>query len=293
MVTTILAALPGFFSYRIVVRKALGLACLLHVVAPMTKHLVVCVLLFCALGLVSIRSARAKLVLFSAGTQTEAARQSHIISDAPLLPPSAPYNGQILLASPTSDLHLGALESLAVAESLLPRSGVSSRLEPSELSDQAVPFYRREAWNCMESVNFATSLSRTRAIYTQWPLEIYSDNLEFDDTWNKLEKTFRRGDVVVFWIRERINGNREFDFATHVQVCLGRFDEMWGANNEPRFELVRGVPAPTKKWWVCSSREYYQALFSHDATWRALGHDRRYYVVVYRCPESRGGLVSR
>jgi hypothetical protein len=60
---------------------------------------------------------------------------------------------------------------------------------------------------------------------------------------------------------------------------------MWGANNEPRFNLVGGVPAPTGLWWVCSSREYYDALIASDSAWRAIGHQRQYFITVYHCPD--------
>lgn len=262
----------------------------------MMKHLGI-VLLACAIVLLSLRSARARHIFIPSKNPSAAALGLSVtaLSDAPLTPPTANVSGvdQKSATMPILGAQLSPLESLAVAESLLPRSGVSTRPEMNRVdaSEGPAPFYSREAWNCMESINFATSLSRSSTVYTTWPVEIISQNLDSDSTWRQLESTLRRGDVVVFWVRERINGAREFDFATHVQICLGLSHEMWGANNEPRFDLINGVPAPTKKWWVCSAQEYYQAMAAQDPVWRTLGHERRYYVVVYHCPESRGELV--
>ncbi len=182
------------------------------------------------------------------------------------------------------------LGSLSLAESLLPKCGISSRKpRPFGLYNQIFA-QEPDVWNCLESVNFATSLSRTNSIYTHWRNDVLWMNQQSEATWEYLDRTLRRGDVVCFGVVDRVGNNLPITYSTHVQVCLGSAAEMWSANNEPRFVLDKNkVPAPTGMWWVCSVRDYYQALMNSDAAWRSLGHYRQYYLVVYHCPETHMG----
>jgi len=139
-------------------------------------------------------------------------------------------------------------------------------------------------FSCFESVNYLTTGDATKCAYRSWPSEDLT-NLDESATWDALEESLKTGDVVEFVAKVRINGGTTTTSPFHAQLCVAEGGLMAGANNEPRFRLVNGVPSGTNVWNVCTSRQYYLAARDMDAMWAAYGNEHTYRVVVYRHPE--------
>ena len=142
-----------------------------------------------------------------------------------------------------------------------------------------------DSFNCFESVNYMMTGNPNLFAYREWPTEKISTQTTDDwAMWVELQSSLRPGDVVEFHIRQRIANGEWSDGVCHAQLCIAAGGVMYGANTEPRFEIANGAPSPTRRWWLCSPRDYYEALRSVDADWEKIGHEREYSVWVYRKP---------
>jgi len=139
------------------------------------------------------------------------------------------------------------------------------------------------AFSCFESVNYLTTGDPTLCVYRSWPMEIL-ENLEESATWDTLEQSLRKGDVVEFIAKVRVQGGDVTTSPFHAQLCVAEGGLMAGANNEPRFRLLNGIPSGTNVWDVCTSRQYYLAARDMDENWAVFGNEHTYRVVVYRQP---------
>ncbi len=139
------------------------------------------------------------------------------------------------------------------------------------------------ACSCFESVNYLTTGSATQNVYRSWPVEVL-ENLQASSTWDNLEHSLRVGDVVEFVARVKSKTGPDRIGEFHAHICVAEGGLMAGANNEPRFRLINGIPSETNVWDVCTSRQYYLAARAMDQNWAASGRDHTYQIKVYRRP---------
>ncbi|HVX86352.1 MAG TPA: hypothetical protein VH253_16330 [Phycisphaerae bacterium] len=138
-------------------------------------------------------------------------------------------------------------------------------------------------YDCFESVNYLITGDASRCVYRSWAREELKEP-ESAAAWNAFEESLRVGDVVEFVATERSASGVVTTSPFHAQLCIGAGGVMYGANNTPAFDVVRGVPTIVKHWDVCRPEDYYYALRSMDGAWGMCGYTQRYRVVVYRRP---------
>jgi hypothetical protein len=142
-----------------------------------------------------------------------------------------------------------------------------------------------EPANCFESVNFLLTGNPNSFTYRNWPIRVLQ-NPESRADWLSFQNAMRPGDVIEFVVTTRDRQGRQTSSNLHAQLCAGPGGLTVGANNEPRFTLVNGVPTFTHTWGICTSRQYYLALRSVNPAWKALGYDRTYTIIRYVNPDS-------
>jgi hypothetical protein len=140
-----------------------------------------------------------------------------------------------------------------------------------------------EGYDCFESVNYLITGDASRCVYRDWAREELAQP-ESPAAWNAFEQKLRVGDVVEFVATVRSPGGVVTTNPFHAQLCIGAGGVMYGANNTPVFEVVRGVPTIVRHWDVCRPEDYYYALRSMDGVWAMCGYQQTYRVVVYRRP---------
>ncbi len=137
------------------------------------------------------------------------------------------------------------------------------------------------ACNCFESVCYLTSGDPTNFAYRAWPAETLAD-LDAVEFWPVFEKSLHRGDVVEFILHSQRRGSSLWSTPFHAQICAADGGLMFGANNEPRFMVVHGVPTETMRWDFCTTHQYYDALKSMEQAWRDCGEEHTYNLVIHR-----------
>jgi hypothetical protein len=140
-----------------------------------------------------------------------------------------------------------------------------------------------EPENCFESVNRLLTGDPADFAHRQWELQVLQDP-DNPGEWNAFQAGMRPGDVVEFVAitTDKLHGQRISN--VHAQLCAGPGGLTVGANNEPRFNLVDGIPTFTHTWGICTSRQYYLALRSTIPVWQTLGFARSYRVLLYKNP---------
>lgn len=137
--------------------------------------------------------------------------------------------------------------------------------------------------NCYESVNYLTTGNPQNFLYRTWPADMLQA-LDDPATFDRLEESLHVGDVVEFRAHWRASNGAMTESTFHVQLCVAAHGMMGGANNEPRFDLIHGVPSYTHRWALCTTREYYAAARAMDAEWISFGRPMTYSICVYRRP---------
>jgi len=166
----------------------------------------------------------------------------------------------------------------------MPPPGTSSRQDWSGVDSKGNPVHFG-VFNCTDSVNYFLCGDPHCAVYHAWQKETL-ENPDDSVVWDHLEASLQVGDVVEFVAHIQYPSGFRAESLFHVHICAGQHGLMAGANNDPHFEEVDGVPMYTGEWAFCTSRAYYKAMRAADSQWQAAGFSQTYNVLVYRNPVS-------